>query len=70
MARFPSDKEREAMQRDAGELWELVRWHYRHRPRLLRKIHKLYAAVCCLLLRALELRTEIPDKDKDRTKKP
>jgi len=54
--RFPSERDRTAMERGATELWELVKWHYRKRPRQLLRLHRAYASLCSVLYRALERR--------------
>jgi hypothetical protein len=54
--RFPSERQRLALERGASDLWELVKWHYRNRPAQLKRLHQAYARLCCLLYRALERR--------------
>jgi hypothetical protein len=54
--RFPSERQRLAIDRGATQLWELIKWHYRDRPRQLKRLHRAYAGLCGLLYRALERR--------------
>jgi hypothetical protein len=52
--RAPSDLERIATERGAKDLIELVRFHYKDRPRELARLNRAYEKTCVLLYRALD----------------
>ncbi len=54
--RFPSRRERRALELGADELIGLLEWRLRARPRGLRGARRLYRQVCLELLERLERR--------------
>jgi hypothetical protein len=52
--REPSDIERVAVERGANDLIELVRFHYKTKPRELARLNRIYTRACVRLYRALD----------------
>jgi hypothetical protein len=51
-----SERRQAAEERGVTELYELVKWHYRDRPRQLARYKKAYSTLCVMFFRALERR--------------
>lgn len=64
----PAERKRVALERGADELMQLVEWHYRLRPRLLKRLRLVYTRLCVFLYRALERRFHALPKRRRRRK--
>jgi hypothetical protein len=52
--RLPSQREEKAVKRGADELMVLAEWHFRKKPRVLKRWRKEFAGFCTRLYSALE----------------